>query len=243
MISIIIPTYNRANIINRTIMSVLAQTEKDLEVIIIDDGSTDNTCNIIKNLNDNRIQYFYKKNGGAASARNLGLSKAQGKYITFLDSDDCWPERYLEVMLTSLQINDEFGAAYSPITIIYPDGSRITSYKKPEGKNGWITLDLFKNNFIWTPAILFKASVLKDFYFDENLVVSEDSDAWLRLSLCTKFLFVPEIEAFVNISSDSLCKKTTNPYYRLHSLERFYFKLNGYKIIPYYIARRKLNHV
>jgi len=243
MISIIIPTYNRTNIIQRTITSVLNQTEKSFEIIIIDDGSDDDTGSVVENLNDGRIQYFYKKNGGAANARNLGLSKVKGEYIAFLDSDDFWPENYLEIMLSRLKHNPDYGAAYSPITLIYPDGTQKKSYKRPEGKSGWLTIDLFKNNFLCTPAILFKTSVLKDFSFDENLKVSEDSDAWLRLSLHTQFLFVPDIEAFVSISSDSLCKKSGNPYYRLHSLERFYFKSNGYKVIPFYIARRKLSHV
>jgi glycosyltransferase involved in cell wall biosynthesis len=90
-VSVIIPTYNRHDIITATIESVLAQTERDLEVIVVDDGSTDDTCKVVEGLQDGRVSYFYKINGGAASARNLGLSKCKGEYVTFLDSDDFWP--------------------------------------------------------------------------------------------------------------------------------------------------------
>ena len=241
-VSVIIPTYNRCDVITKAVESVLAQSERDLEVIVVDDGSEDDTRSIVGSLNDSRVSYCYKKNGGAASARNFGLSKAVGKYVAFLDSDDFWPERYLEVMLTPLQINSEFGAAYSPITVVYPDGSKVTSYKRPDGKNGWITLDLFKRGFIWPSAAVFQRSAWTDFYFDEALRTSEDSDAFLRLSMRTQFLFVPDVEAFHTISRDSISAEVGIVCTRLLVLERFYFRLGGDKIVPSHIARRRLSH-
>ena len=96
-VSVIIPTYNRSKIVKDAICSVLDQTESDLEIIVVDDGSTDDTHSIVSGISDDRVFYFFKTNGGPAGARNLGLSKAKGEYIAFLDSDDFWPENYIEL--------------------------------------------------------------------------------------------------------------------------------------------------
>lgn len=242
-VSVIIPTYNRSGLVKEAIGSVLAQTEPDLEVIVVDDGSTDDTRAVVETIPDERVNYFRKDNGGSASARNLGLSKSKGEYVAFLDSDDLWPENYLEIMVSHLENNIDFGAAYSPITVVYSDGRKVRSYKRPEGKSGQITLDLFKRGFIWPSAAVFRSSVWKNFYFDEFLNrTSEDSDAFLRLSLRTLFLFVSAVEACHRISADSISTEVGATCSRMLVLERLYFRLGGDKIIPLKIARRKLSH-
>ena len=242
-VSIIIPTYNRQHIIADTIRNVLSQTQQDIEIIVIDDGSTDNTKTIVEGIKDPRMKYFYKPNGGPASARNFGLAKAVGEYIAFLDSDDYWPKDYLERMVKSLAENPQYGAAYSSITLVYPDGEKTKNYEKSAGKSGSITADLFKNSFIWPFAAVSRSSLWEDFYFDEALnKTAEDSDVFLRLSAKTKFLFVSEVEAYHTISNDSISSQTGITCSRLLSLERFYFILGGRKIIPYPIAMRKLSH-
>ena len=109
MISIIIPAYNAADYLAQTIESVLNQTYSDFELILIDDGSTDRTREIIKDYQckDARIKYFYKENGGVSSARNLGLQKATGDFVSFLDSDDLWDRRFLESMYHKLVAGGE----------------------------------------------------------------------------------------------------------------------------------------
>ena len=242
-VSVIIPTYNRGNIITATIESVLAQTERDLEVIVVDDGSTDDTRSVVEGLSDGRVVYFFTTNGGPASARNLGLSKASGEYIAFLDSDDFWPANYLEVMISQLENNSKFSVAYSPITVVYPDGRERKSYKCPRGKEGWICIDLFENSFIWIFAAVFRNSVWEDFYFDEQLGrSSEDSDAVLRLSLKVQFKFVPEVEVFHRISIDSISAEQGVNLNRVLSQQRLYSLLGGDKIIPARIARKRLSH-
>lgn len=226
-----------------TINSVLKQTEHDLEVIVVDDGSTDDTRAVIKGIKDGRVEYFYKNNGGTSSARNHGLSKAKGKYIAFLDHDDLWPVKFLAVMISHMEKNKEIGLAYSPITIMYPDGRQVKSYKAPKGKSGWLTVDLFKRGFIWTSAAVIRSSVLKGFYYDESLRRSyEDGDYFLRLSTRTPFLFVPEVEAIRRGHTENLSGQVGIQPTRILVLERFYFSLGGNKVVPPRIAKRKMSH-
>jgi glycosyltransferase involved in cell wall biosynthesis len=242
-VSVIIPTYNRSCLLNETIKSVLSQTEKDLEVIVVDDGSTDDTGNVVRNIKDKRVRYFYKTNSGPAGARNFGLSKAAGEYISFLDHDDLWPENYLDVMVSRLANNNEYGAAYSPITVVYPDGRRVKSYKRPAGKSGRITLDLFKHGFIWTSAAVIRKSVLNNIYFDESLRYSyEDGDFFLRLSTRCMFLFVEDVEAIRTEHSENFSAKIGTKPTRILVLERFYFQLEGKAHISSVTARRRLSH-
>ena len=106
LISVIIPTYNRAHLIKRSVDSVLNQTYKNLELIIVDDGSTDNTKEIIDSINDNRIVYVKQENQGASAARNTGIDLAKGRYISFQDSDDVWLLDKLEVQIQRLKENN-----------------------------------------------------------------------------------------------------------------------------------------
>ena len=106
LISVIIPTYNRAHLIKRSAQSVLNQTYKNLELIIVDDGSTDNTKEVIDSLNDERIVYIKQENQGAAAARNTGIDIAKGKYIAFQDSDDVWHSDKLEKQIYILKENN-----------------------------------------------------------------------------------------------------------------------------------------
>jgi glycosyltransferase involved in cell wall biosynthesis len=242
-ISAIIPTYNRSGMVKEAISSVLAQTEPNLEVIVVDDGSTDDTRIVVESLADKRVSYFYKNNAGPASARNFGLSKATGQYVAFLDHDDLWPPNYLEVMLSRLEKNTEFGAAYSPITAVYPDGGEVKSYKRPDGKSGWLAVNLFKHGFVWTSATLIRREVLKNFYFDESLKTSyEDGDFFLRLSMKTQFLFVADVEAVRRNHAENFSTKVGVLPTRILVLERFYFRLGGNKIVPARVARRRLSH-
>jgi len=241
--SIVIPTYNRAHIVSRAIESVLTQTLSDLEVLVIDDGSKDSTETVVKSIDDSRIRYFRKENGGPASARNFALPEVNGTYLAFLDSDDYWPGDYLEVMLSQLGRKQDFGAAYSPITLVHPDGTLTKSYKRPAGKSGWITCDLFRHAFVWPSAAIFRAEAWKDFFFDERLnKTSEDSDAFLRLSLATQFLFVPDVEAFHVLGQDSIALAEGVVCSRVLSLERFYDSLGGKRVIPARVARRRISH-
>lgn len=243
-ISIIIPTYNRSALIKETVNSVLGQTFSDFEILVIDDGSTDNTKQIIDEIKNNRIKYFHKNNGGVSSARNLGLKNAQGQFICFLDSDDLWPADFLQSMMTNLQANPEYGASYCMRTLLFEDGTTQPSYQKEIFFSGQVTAKLFEKTFIQTSAICFRKKVLEGLFFDKSLTNGEDVDFWLRVSTRTKFLFVPDVQ----IKYRQQPASAENPVFgikycsRVRVLERFYFKLGGDKYVPRKTAMRKLSY-
>jgi glycosyltransferase involved in cell wall biosynthesis len=245
-VTVIIPTYNRGYIVRRAIDSILMQSLSDFEIIAVDDGSTDNTRTVVESAKDSRIKYIYKTNGGVSSARNAGIAQANGKYIAFLDSDDTWPADFLKVMTEKLEQNKDFGIAYAVTKVDNSEEDKTgQSYYTERCVSGSITTELFKNSFVWPMAVLIRRNVLKDFWFDEALRNSDDNDAFLRLSVRTKFLFVPDIEVTRFSSKDAHSKASyiSGSHNRARSLERFYFRLGGDKIVPRPVALQKIGRV
>jgi glycosyltransferase involved in cell wall biosynthesis len=243
-VSIAVPTYNRSSLVNEAVNSILLQTEKDLEIVLVDDGSTDNTSEVIEKINDDRIKYYYKENGGCASARNMGLRKSTGRYIAFLDSDDLWPKDFLSTMLKNLESQPEYGCAYCSVVKVFPDGQKKTSYGANDCKSGWITKDLYKRSFIWIQAALFRSEALANLKFDEPMRNAADTDALLRLSTKIQFLFVPDIQVTFRTEHGIAPRKDMSSINcnRIRVLERFYYRLGGDKFVPPNVARRKLSH-
>lgn len=244
-VSVIIPTYNRSSLVKEAVNSVLSQSFRDFEILVVDDGSTDDTRDIIQNINDDRVKYYYKTNGGCASARNFGLEKMTGQYVCFLDSDDYWPENFLQCMVEKLDKNINYGAAYCCKAIVKPNCSIQHYYQKEYCVSGWITKHLFQKSFLSTPTICFKAKAFENIRFDERLASSEDRDAWLRLSKKIKFLFVSETKAFVRVNHGVTPRSdfSRNNCYRIAMLERFYYRLGGEDVVPRSVAMKKLSKV
>jgi glycosyltransferase involved in cell wall biosynthesis len=243
-VSVIIPTYNRCQLVIEAIGSVLTQSFTDFEIIVIDDGSTDDTAEMVKAVNDERCRYFYKPNGGAASARNMGLTKAGGEYVAFLDSDDLWPKKYLEVMVSTLQDASDYGVAYCGITQVYPDGRIVKNYRVKYCVSGWITESLFNKSYVVCQISVIRRHLLKDFYFDESFkIMSEDVDFFLRLSLRTKFLFVPGVLTIHRVQTDSLSQrggKNRIDHDKITVLERFYYDLGGKNAVSKATAMKRI---
>jgi glycosyltransferase involved in cell wall biosynthesis len=198
-ISVIIPTYNRSNLIKNTIMGVVNQTYTDWELLVVDDGSTDNTREIVAELTkkDSRIKYFYQENSGCPSGpRNKGVEKAKGVYVAFLDSDDEWFPTKLEKQIVVFENsnNPKLGVVACYLYIKdYKTGEIISEYNK--FYKGDVLDKLIINNFPFTSScIMTKLSILKEAGpFDPIFKVSEDVDMWLRISeLGYEFDYIPE---------------------------------------------------
>lgn len=176
LISVIIPTYNRAYIIQDSIFSVLNQTYKDIELLVIDDGSTDDTESKVKEIHDNRIRYIKQENKGACAARNKGILLANGKYIAFNDSDDIWYEYKLERQINTLKKYD------ADIVFCKLDRENYRNGVPSHIHEGFLTqnTDLMG---IGTQTLFGKKEIFKDNLFKEDLPRLQDTEILIRLCL------------------------------------------------------------
>ncbi|MCQ2053814.1 MAG: glycosyltransferase [Fibrobacter sp.] len=177
MISVVIPTYNRAELTKRAALSVLSQTYKDLELIIVDDGSTDNTADVVASLNDSRVHYIYQENSGACVARNNGIEHAVGEFIAFHDSDDVWHVDKLEKQMAVLQEKNA-------------DVVFCRMNKMRDGKKVGTISDYFKEGFlgrnilpmaIGTQTLIGKSEVFKANRFDPDMPRFQEFETLVRI--------------------------------------------------------------
>jgi len=194
-VSVIIPTYNRAHLIGRAIQSVLNQTYRDFEIIIVDDGSTDNTEEVIKEFQkrDERIRYIkHERNKGYPKTLNTGIKAAKGEYIAFQDDDDEWLPEKLEKQMRV------FENAPAKVGVVYTGFWRIENNKKiyipffwVKQKEGNIHEELLKGNFIGTPAALVRKECFEKVGgFDTKLPYLQDWELWIRISKCYQFRYI-----------------------------------------------------
>jgi glycosyltransferase involved in cell wall biosynthesis len=193
LVSVIIPTYNAARTIQETVESVLQQTLSDLELIIINDGSQDNTVEVLSKIDDPRLKVFSFPNGGVAVSRNRGLEKATGDYIAFLDADDLWTPNKLEAQYRALQANPQAGVAYSWTDYIDEAGNYIAPCAQATNSGNLYKLLLLADVIGSGSNPLVKAeAIAKVGPFDPAVVPTEDWDMWLRLAEHFEYVAVPE---------------------------------------------------
>jgi len=190
-VSVIIPTYNRAGFLAEAIESVLSQSYQDFELIIIDDGSEDQTREVVRSFGDG-IVYHFQPNAGISSARNRGLECARGTYIAFLDSDDLWKRHKLRIQMEFFEEHPESLICYTDEVWIRK-GIRVNQKKIHRKYSGWI----FPRCLPLCIISLSSAVMHTDLFaavgaFDESLPACEDYDLWLRVSLYTPIHFLPE---------------------------------------------------
>ncbi len=184
LVTVIIPTYNRAGVLYYALHSVLNQTLQDFEIYVIDDAGTDSTCQLIEHFEDPRIHYIrFETNQKAAAARNAGMERAKGKYIAFLDSDDEWLPTKLERQVACLEaLPDEWGCCYTGAYVNKVGGLTRNRLYQPT-KSGALVKDLLMGNFvIWTPTFMFRRQCLDEIGFmDRQLIRSQDVDFYIRM--------------------------------------------------------------
>jgi len=180
-VSVVLPTYNRYTFLKRALVSVFVQTYKPSEVIVIDDGSTDNTSQIKQDFP--AIKYFYQKNKGVSSARNLGIKKASYEWIAFLDSDDEWHKDKLKEQVAFHKQNPDILMSYTDEKWIR-DTKEVKIPKKFKKYSGEVFNKCLSHCIIAPSAsLIHKDLFFKIGLFDESLEVCEDYDLWLRIAL------------------------------------------------------------
>ncbi|MFH1691180.1 MAG: glycosyltransferase family A protein [Candidatus Omnitrophota bacterium] len=187
--SVIIPTYNRAYLLKKAIESVLEQTYPHFELIVVDDGSTDDTRKIVSSYGKN-IRFFYQGNQGPACARNTGIKNAHGSYLAFLDSDDYWKKDKLKIQIEAMRKNTQYPISHTQ-EIWFRRGELLNQKKKHAKYNGYIFEKCLPLCAVGMSTMVTQRKLFEKIgFFDESLPCCEDYDFWLRASVNHPFLLI-----------------------------------------------------
>lgn len=209
--SVIIPVFNKALFIEHTLKSVLDQSFTDFELILVNDGSTDDSEKVIQSINDDRIRYFSIPNQGVSVARNFGLALATAPYISFLDADDYWYPDFLESMHRSIKLHPEHHVFSAAIEVEAP-GKVFPAQYSIDPKEPYAIVNYFdasmKTTVICTSCAVFHKSVFEQIgVFDVRIKSGQDTDLWMRLGLKYPVVFYWKILARYVYDANSLSKQ------------------------------------
>jgi len=194
LVSVVTATYNMGKYLPIAINSVLNQTYPHVEIHVVDDGSTDNTREIMEQYKDDpRVYYYYQENQGQALAKNRGIEESKGEYVAFLDADDMWKPDKLDKQLPLFKTSEEIGVVYSDVAYMDGEGNILPKKSNKNYYSGWITQYLFVDNFINFNSTVVKRKCLEELGgFDVSLPMSIDWDLWLRISTKYQFVYLDE---------------------------------------------------
>jgi glycosyltransferase involved in cell wall biosynthesis len=244
------PAHNSSEFISEAVDCVLSQTYDSIELIIIDDGSTDDTLNIINQLakNNNKVKIIEQDKHGVAHARNTGIATASGEYIAFLDSDDYWFKDKLQLQVKHLVTHQDVGAVFcnwktwEPQQGEYPPPTTLepvtVSNEIDPVQSGWLYGKLLFDCIIHTSGIVIRKAVLdKTGGFDETLKIGEDYDLWIRLSQTTKIDKLLAPLSLYRLNPESITnKKPLDVNYRLlvinNNIQRYGYSNNAENSLP-----------
>lgn len=207
MVSVIIPTHNSGQYIGSALDTVLGQTVKDVEIIVVDDGSTDETRNIIAKCYP-MVRYIFQVNNGAASARNRGIREATGEFVAFLDADDLWLPMKLEKQEEYLRLHPNVGIVITEERAFNSSGPIPKRSRKRETlMNGDTVRRIFMYSGVATPTVMVRRKVFEDVgLFDERLKVAEDDNLWMRIAMKWPMGLVDEVFVLCRIREGSLTR-------------------------------------
>lgn len=225
VVSVVIPLHNKQDSIACTIQSVLDQTIGDFEIVVVDDGSTDNSLGIVQSFDDERIRVIHKENGGVSSARNVGIQAAKGVFIALLDADDLWDRDYLREqmrMVSDFPDCHMWGINYAET--VNGEIIRVVPTGLPKGYRG-VVEDYFSikrraSDLFCSSSVLIKKEVFdKVGFFDERIRYAEDSDMWFRIIARFKVAFYDRYMVFYRFDAENRAQVKPR---RLNSFLPFY---------------------
>ncbi len=228
LVSVIIPTFNRWPMVCESIDSALAQDYPNFEVIVVDDGSSDETEEELPRRYGDRVRYLRQANQGPSVARNTGIEAAQGEYIAFLDSDDLWDHRKLSIQVEALADKPQYGFVYSACRNVTADGmmtacTPIATHRGRTGDNFALMLECHP---IMTSAIMVRRCVLHEVGgFDPDILSGQDTDLWLRLSMRHEGLFLRRRLVSLRLHPRTLSRHALATGLRARGSARTYEKL------------------
>jgi glycosyltransferase involved in cell wall biosynthesis len=212
-VSVIIPTYNHAHYVGQAIQSVLSQGYDDYEIIVVDDGSKDNTREVVAQFGD-QVRYIWQENKGLSGARNTGIDAARGSYIALLDADDCWLPGFLSTLVARLEADPELGAVHSGFFFVDGQGELLPQQGTSTVPDDQMYDRLLDGEFFVPAAVLTRRQCFERVgLFDETLRASEDWDMWLRVA--RKFRFAGLSQPLLNYRMHGK-NMSADPDYMLH---------------------------
>lgn len=219
-VSVIIPTYNRAWILKKAIDSVLSQNFKNFELIVVDDGSTDDTQDLLKDYQE-KVYVIHQENRGVSAARNKGIKKASGDLIAFLDSDDAWLPEKLSIQVDFFKTRPDALICQTE-EIWIRNGKRVNPKKKHKKPSGMIFEPSLALCLVSPSAVMMRKSLFEKIgLFDENLPACEDYDLWLRIG-CTHPIYLIDSPMLIKRGGheDQLSRSWGLDMYRIQSLQK-----------------------
>jgi glycosyltransferase involved in cell wall biosynthesis len=236
-VTVIIPAYNCAPFLPAAVESVKAQSYQDLELIVVDDGSTDATLEVARELAAGwpRMRVIHIEHAGLARARNVAIEQMAGQWIALLDGDDLWRGDKLDKTMAYLLAHPAINVVYHPMAPIGMDGRPIKGRSK-RCEQGYLTEKLFHHIFIHDPSAVFHKRVIETCGpFDQSLPVCVGHEFWLRVSTKFEIGLVNEPLAFRRCSEGSLTRRNRarSNRVKVEMLERFYFEQGGKDLLPH----------
>ena len=206
-VSVVIPAYNAARFIRQTLDSAAAQTFRDFEIIVVDDGSQDETAQIVESFGE-RVRLIRQPNGGVSKARNVGMEQARGEYVALLDADDLWEKTKLEQQVALLDENEQIGLCYAATERVDENSSLLGLTEVVDFEDFTAAL-LLRSNIISgsCSSVMFRRAIFaRTAGFDNRFSTAADWELWLRLSLLTKFAPLPEFLVKYRILANSMSR-------------------------------------
>ena len=239
-VSVVIATYNYGCYLSGAIDSALGQTFEDLEVVVVDDGSTDDTPQVIEPyLSDPRVRYHRTENQGQPAAKNTGISLARGRLVAFLDADDLWLPEKLELQVALFEADAGLGVAYTRRLQMDANGRRL-EYEQPQLHRGNVLPKMFEDNFVCFSSSMVRHDVFDAVgTFDERIPLAIDYDLWLRVARTFRFDYVdrPLVEyrtGHANLSQ----RGEERLFVALGIMDRFLAEHGGRDLLPAALIRR-----
>lgn len=213
MVSVVIPTYNRAATLRRAMESVLSQSYSDLELIVVDDGSTDETRELVASFSDPRVRYVYQENGGACKARNRGVQEARGELVAFQDSDDEWLPGKLEKQVAFLKEQDA-DMVYCALDSYFESGEKEcvipASYPPIRQESMKTVKQMLFSGTVVTQTILVRTDKAREIPFDESMPRYQEWEWSVRFAYAHSVAFLPEILVRRYLQKDSISRVSRN---------------------------------
>ena len=228
MISVVIPLYNKEKAIRATLESVIAQTYTDYEVIVVDDGSTDSSVEVVQSVmaQSNKIRLIQKPNGGVFSARNCGIIESKGYYIALLDGDDLWKPTFLEELV--ILIHDFPKARMWGVNTAFLRNGKYYKWQQglDSGFRGYVEnyFGTLHNDLFCSSSVVIRKDVFDNVgYFDERISASEDLDMWYRIILKYPVVFYDKVLVCYNLDAENRAAHDTGKRFPLTKDIKYYF--------------------